>query len=295
MLVTREEMTFDFGGARLDPARDRKILAWIFNQFLYGEVTGIQVGHWLYDAPDLESARFLAKQSVEELQHVGNFLRILDMLGLEPAPAHPVIRFLATNMMGENWPEHVAIEMATGEGFVLTAMYAVIDTLDHPDTVAILTRAARQEESHVDFGEQQTLRLVAQRPALRRRLAGLAIVWMWGVRRLAAYMRWRLPREHAVLARLPEFLEHALACTDTRLVRLDLVDRPTSELSRSARAALVAEALAWKGQGAAQDALALRYRFVPRRARKKRLTDTYLDDPSVRALRRARGSGTEDA
>ena len=100
MLVTREEMTFDFGGARFSAERDRDVLAWTFNQFLYGEVTGIQVGRWLYDAPDLESARFLAKQAIEELQHVQNFVRILDMLGLDPAPAHPLVRFLATDMMG---------------------------------------------------------------------------------------------------------------------------------------------------------------------------------------------------
>ena len=58
----------------------------MFNQFLYGEVTGIQVGHWLYDAPDLEAAKFLARQSLEEMQHVDNFLRIMTMLGL-PAEA----------------------------------------------------------------------------------------------------------------------------------------------------------------------------------------------------------------
>src|SRR5438093_771848 len=66
MLLTREEMTFDFGGAKLDPVRDKELLEWMFNQFLYGEVTGIQCGHWLYDAPDLEAARFLARQSLEE-------------------------------------------------------------------------------------------------------------------------------------------------------------------------------------------------------------------------------------
>ena len=54
MLLTRAEMSLDFRGERLDPARDREILRFIFNQFLYGEVTGIQVGHWLYDAPDLD-------------------------------------------------------------------------------------------------------------------------------------------------------------------------------------------------------------------------------------------------
>ena len=41
MLLTREEMTFDFQGAKLDPTKDRELLEWMFNQFLYGEVTGI--------------------------------------------------------------------------------------------------------------------------------------------------------------------------------------------------------------------------------------------------------------
>ena len=41
MLLTRDEMTFDFGGAKLDPARDRELLEWMLNQFLYGEMTGI--------------------------------------------------------------------------------------------------------------------------------------------------------------------------------------------------------------------------------------------------------------
>src|SRR5258705_77083 len=104
MLLTREEMTYDFGGAKLEPARDRDLLEWMFNQFLYGEVTGIQCGHWLYDAPDLEAARFLARQSLEEMQHVDNFLRIMTMLGLRPKPAHAAVRFLATGMMGSSWP-----------------------------------------------------------------------------------------------------------------------------------------------------------------------------------------------
>jgi hypothetical protein len=132
MLLSRDEMTFDFAGAKLDPDRDRAILQWIFDQFLYGEVTGIQVGHWLYDAPNLDAARFLAKQAIEELQHVGNFVKMMDMLGLTPGAPHPVVRTLATSMMATSWPEHVALEMATGEGFVLMAFYGVIDTLDHP-------------------------------------------------------------------------------------------------------------------------------------------------------------------
>src|ERR1700759_5804386 len=185
-------MTYNFGTDKLDPTRDQALLEWMFNQFLYGEVTGIQVGHWLYDAPDLEAAKFLARQSLEEMQHVDNFLRIMMMLGCQPKPAHPAVRFLATGMMGSSWAEHVALEMAQGEGFVLQAFYAVIDTLDHKPSKAILRRAVKQEERHVEFGEQQTAKAIEGRPWLRRRLLGLALVSMWGVRRLARYIERKL-------------------------------------------------------------------------------------------------------
>jgi hypothetical protein len=250
------------------------------NQFLYGEITGIQVGQWIYDAPSLSSARFLARQAIEELQHVGNFVRIQQMLELAPRPAHPVVRFLATGMMADSWAEHVALEMATGEGFVLMAFYAVIDTLDHPDAVAILERAVKQEEGHVDFGEQETMRLIEHDRGLARRLLGLTLVWRFGVQRLASFMRTRLP-EHPVLARLPNFLALALACNERRLLRMGLLDRPLSELSAGKRAALVAEAYAWKGGAAAGRVLTSPLALVPGITLKRRLTDTYLDDPGI--------------
>jgi bacterioferritin (cytochrome b1) len=279
MLLTREEMTLDFRGARLDPERDRKLLQWIFNQFLYGEVTGIQVGQWLYDAPDLESARFLAKQAIEELQHISNFLNIMQMMGLRPGKPHPVVRFLATGMMADNWAEHVSMEMATGEGFVLAAFYAVIDTLDHAPTVEILKRAVRQEEGHVDFGEQQTIKLIERDPALRRKLLGLSLVWMWGVRRLARFMQTRLPDQDA-LRRLPDFLALCIACNETRLQRMGVLDRPLAQLSVAYKSALVAEAYARKSGESARKALRLP-------SFKKRLTDTYLEDPTVQAFMRS--------
>ena len=186
MLLTREEMTFDFGGARLDPGRDRDLLGWAMSQFLYGEVTGIQCGHWLYDAPDLDAARFFSRQAVEEFQHVDNFLRILDLLGEKPAAPHALVRFLSTGMMPATFEEHVCLEMAMGEGFVLMALYGVIDTIDHEGIREILLRAVRQEERHVDFGERRTALAVRGRPALRRRLLGLSLVSTWAVRRLGA-------------------------------------------------------------------------------------------------------------
>ena len=281
MLLTREEMTFDFGGAKLDPVRDRDLLEWMFNQFLYGEVTGIQVGHWLYDAPDLEAAKFLARQSLEEMQHVDNFLRIMTMLNCQPKPAHPAVRFLSTGMMGGSWAEHVALEMAQGEGFVLQAFYAVIDTLDHRQTVEILKRAVKQEERHVEFGEEQTRKAIEGKPWLRRRLLGLSLVSMWGVRRLARYMEKRLPADHGVLHHLPAFLEHANTCAELRLRRIGVLDRPLAELSGAKRAALVVEAYGGKALGGLASLLTFPLRILPLWPKKKRLTSTYLDDPHV--------------
>src|SRR5215470_220676 len=282
MLLLREEMTFDFAGAKLDPVRDRDVLAWMMNQFLYGEVTGIQIGHWLYDAPDLSSARFLARQAVEELQHVDNFLRIMAMLGIEPARPNSVVEFLATGMMGGSWAEHVALEMAAGEGFVLMAFYALIDTLDHPGVVEILKRGVRQEERHVEFGEEQTKKAIAGRPWLRRRLLGLSLVSLWAVRRLARFMATRLPKDHPVLSRLPEFLAEANACAELRMRRIGLLDRPLAELGAAARAALVVEAYAGKALSTLGKIVAAPFRLLPP-FRRKRLTDTYLQDPAVRA------------
>lgn len=280
MLLTREEMTFDFGGAKLDPVRDRELLEWMFNQFLYGEVTGIQVGHWLYDAPDLEAAKFLARQSLEEMQHVDNFLRIMSMLGCQPKPAHPAVRFLSTGMMGGSWAEHVALEMAQGEGFVLQAFYAVIDTLDHKPTVDILKRAVKQEERHVEFGEEQTMKAIQGKPWLRRRLLGLSLVSMWGVSKLAGYMEKKLPADHPVLGQLPAFLAHANRCAELRLQRIGILDRPLAELSGARRKLLVAEAYGGKLLGGIGSLVTVPFRLLPW-FKKKRVTDTYLLDPHV--------------
>jgi bacterioferritin (cytochrome b1) len=274
-------MTFDFGDAKLDPVRDRELLEWMLNQFLYGEVTGIQVGHWLYDAPDFEAAKFLARQSLEEMQHVDNFLRIMTMLGCQPRPAHPVVRFLATGMMGGSWAEHVALEMAQGEGFVLQAFYAVIDTLDHKPSVDILRRAVKQEERHVEFGEQQTAKAIEGKPWLRRRLLGLSLVSMWGVRRLTKFMEKRLPPDHPVLRHLPAFLEHSNGCAELRLRRIGVLDRPLSELSGARRAALVTEAYGGKAIGGLGSLVAGVFRLLPFWPKRKRLTDTYLRDVHI--------------
>ena len=281
MLLTREEMTFDFGGSKLDPVKDRELLEWMFNQFLYGEVTGIQVGHWLYDAPDLDAAKFLARQSLEEMQHVDNFLRIMTMLGCQPKPAHAAVRFLATGMMGSSWAEHVALEMAQGEGFVLQAFYAVIDTLDHKPSIDILRRAVKQEERHVEFGEQQTAKAIEGKAWLRRRLLGLSLVSMWGVRRIAGYLKKKLPADHVVMRHLPAFLEHSNNCAELRLRRIGVLDKPLAEVGGFTRAMLVTEAYGGKALGSLFKLVTFPIRMLPFFPKKKRVTDTYLSDPHV--------------
>lgn len=230
MLLNREEMTFPFDGARFDPERDRDLLVWIFSQFLYGEVTGIQVGHWLYRAPTLDAANFLARQAVEELSHVDRFREILGRLRSAPLPAHPAVRFLASGMMGDDWGEHVCLEMALGEGYVLTVLYALIDTVADEGTRAILVRATRQEERHVAFGESETAKVLRENPRIRRRLVGLSLWSLLGVSTLARAIERRCDRNHPVLRLFPEFLRHVRTTTEVRLERMGILAGPVSDI-----------------------------------------------------------------
>jgi hypothetical protein len=278
MLLTREESTFDFGGARFDLERDRDVLGWIFSQYLYGEVTGVQVGHWLEVAPDFDAAQFLARQANEEMAHVKLFLRILDSIGAKPQPPHRALSFLASDFAGATFEEHCLLEMAVGEGFVLTAIYGFIDTLPEGEIRTLMSGLARQEEGHVNFGEQQTLKSLERRPGLAPHLLGLTLVAMLGVRAIARYTQRRFA-DHAVLRQMPAFLAHANRLTELRLRRLGVIDRPLESLGRGHRASLMARATASRYGRALNP---LRRKPVP-------LTKTYLGDPAIMGRSEARG------
>jgi hypothetical protein len=264
MLVSREEMRFDFAAARFRLPRDRELLGWIFDQFLYGEVTGIQCGHWLYHAPTLDAASFFARQAVEELNHVRQFLRLYDLIDARPGPAHPVVRLLASGSMGRDYAEHVATEMAVGEGLVLTIFYALIDTLEDERVAKILEAATRQEERHVAFGEHQTRLLLQRMPSLAPALLGLNLTSVWGVQQIAGYMARKLPRDHEVLRLVPQFLQHVLQVLELRLQRMGLLQGSLGDLGGAKRAWLML-----RGQTR---------RFLTRfRPSPARLTRTYLD------------------
>jgi Fe2+ transport system protein FeoA len=172
-------------------------------------------------------------------------------------------------MMPATFEEHVCLEMALGEGFVLMALYAIVDTIDHPEIRSILQRAVKQEERHVEFGEERTVQAIRARPALRRRLLGLSLVSMWAVRRLGAFMQKRLPVQ-PVLSQLPAFLDFTAERAEQRLLRMGVLGRPLREMGALEKSLAVAEAY-----GASL--LRLPLRLVPR----KRLTETYLEDPAV--------------
>jgi hypothetical protein len=283
MLLSREDMTFDFAGAKFDPVADKDLLGFIVSQILYGEVTGIQVGHWLHVAPDLEAATFLARQATEELAHVRAMLRILELLEVPPKPVHRWVRFLATDFAGATFADHVALEMALGEGFVLMVFYALCDTIASPPITRILEAATRQEERHVAFGEERTRAALASgTPALRRRLLGQALLSLLVLGRFAGTLG-RMAPDHPVMKQLPAFVSKTVAVSEVRLSRLGLLDRPLAAISTGRKMALIAEGLGVRLFG----------RLVPRRRRL--LTDTYMADPVVQAASRPRlavaGSG----
>lgn len=267
MLLTREEMGFDFKGAKFDRAKDRDLLAWIASQFLYGEVTGIQVGHWILHAPDVESAKFLARQCIEELQHVDVFMEFFKWLDARPVKVHPVVKFLSSE--SDDWEEHCALEMAQGEGFVLMIFYAIIACIDDEKLANRLDAAARQEEGHVEFGEQQTMKALAKNPKLRKRLLGLHLLSLWVVKRFEKWIAKRVDQDHPVMRQIPEYLTRIIETTDLRLQRMGMTSKPLSEYGRVESFMHISGAVTRK---------VLRKFAFWRWFRKKRLTHTYLRD-----------------
>jgi hypothetical protein len=178
--------------------------------------------------------------------------------------------------MGTDYAEHVATEMAVGEGLVLAVFQALIDTVDAPEIVRLLEAAARQEERHVAFGETETVRLLAERPRLADDLLGANLLSLLTLPRLARFIQRRLGTEHEVLCHTEAFLGHAVRLTELRLQRLGVLRGSLRDLGWGRRTWLVARAY-------------LRHQ-LNRLRRPRRLTDTYLSDP---LLRRAQSEAPE--
>jgi len=280
MLVSRDELKYDFNGAQFDltDSSERKLLAWVFDQFLYGEASGIQCGYWLYRAPHLNAATFLAKQASEELSHFRRILRIFSILELRPHKAHWAIRFLASGMIGGSWGEHVAIEMALGEGLVLSAFYAMLDTIPDPEIKKILASAIIEEERHVEFGERETAVWLKNRPRSAGLLLGLALVQYWVMQSLKGFvvrkLKKELNRDHPVAQQFEKFYVHLIDCFELRIDRLQLSDLKIRQMNPGRKIwllFLLPFRLFIRGVGE-------KWNF-----KKHLLTETYLQDPSLEA------------
>ena len=270
MLLRRREMSYDFGQATFDVSADRELLRWVFSQLLYGQVQAVQAGRRIPEAPDLDSARFVAKRCLDDHDAVRDLVRVFDRLRAEPGEPHRLVRLLSLRSSGGGWEEHVALELAQGQGLVLSVLYGLLDTVEDPVIHPALERITAHLEGVVEFGERATIEALAHDPGLARRLAGLHLLHLYALRIVAEAARAIAPRRHPVLRQVPYFLYTAAAATETRLLRLGLVDRPPSALGRRQTVRLVAEAylLRWSR------------RLVGRR--RPELAARYLDDPVVR-------------
>ena len=100
---------------------------------------------------------------------------------------------------------------------------------------------------------------------------------------MGSYLRSRLPADHPVLSKLPNFLQFTVDCAEKRLLRMGVLLKPFAELGAFEKAACVAEAYG--------TALVTRpLRLLPR----KRLTDTYLRDPAVLRERQSSRPGRQE-
>jgi hypothetical protein len=205
--------SFDFGGARfdLDGEQDREVLRFVLSQALFGEATGVYCGRSLYAAETLEAAQFYAKQARQELSHLQLFAEIFRTLELTPLPPHWVIRVLSAH--NDYYPLKVLLEHALGEGMVLDVFRDVLlQTLpqNDPRSAAIekkLRVICKEEAEHVAWGEKETRRVLAERPALGQAFYGLLELQLWLVPYAVRGLSAKAP-DHPVLAKLPEFVAH---------------------------------------------------------------------------------------
>lgn len=221
---------YDFNGDTFDlnDPQDRDIVCFMLSQALYGEATGVYCGKSLYAAVSLEAARFYLRQARQELNHLELFADIFRILGLQPQPAHWVVKLLSAH--NNYYPLKVFLEHAIGEGMVLDIFKDVLlQTLpdDHPAVPDIKKRlrvVAKEEIEHVAWGEKETRRLLAERPGLRTPMYGLLEIQLSVMPFIVRAFESRASG-HRVLRHLPAFLAHVRQRVWDQAVDLGLAPR----------------------------------------------------------------------
>ena len=144
--------------AQLILPRDRELIAFIFSRFIDGEFTGLKEGNALNYAPDIESADFLAKQIRDEIRHARMYRTLYAQCtaGVSTPKASWLLNQIMAPVSGRLWHEHCFLDKAVGERWVLYLMETLIETVADKRIVTNLKAIARDEKTHIAFGEEQT-------------------------------------------------------------------------------------------------------------------------------------------
>ncbi|MBN8221316.1 MAG: ferritin-like domain-containing protein [Spirochaetes bacterium] len=163
------------GRAKLTLETDRELLAFIFARFIDGEFTGLKEGYALNRAPNLEAADFLARQIRDEIRHANMYRTLYEYTAatkkIPPSPR--LLTLIMAPVTGRLWLEHCFLDKALGERWVLCLMETLIETVDDRKIVNHLKAIAKDERTHIAFGEEQTRAGIGQ-SAFRR-------FYLWGL------------------------------------------------------------------------------------------------------------------
>lgn len=154
---------------------DRDLLAFIFARFIDGELTGIAEGRAMQYAPDLKAADFLARQIRDEIRHARLYAGLFAYVSPDaPIPRQSwLLALITAPVTGRLWAEHCFLDKAVGERWVHFLMQVLTEHLSDARIVKTLKVIARDELTHIAFGEAQVARATQRSRFMRFYLWGL--------------------------------------------------------------------------------------------------------------------------
>ena len=162
---------------RFDLSEDAIYLDWIFQQFVEGEMTGLIEGSALQKAPTLSDSNFLACQVQDEIKHAQIYFKQMNRLRkdyqYEPLKMPSLLKASVKPISGRLWQEHVFLDKAIGELYVLYVMIALKQALGDSRLAKALDNIAKDEIQHIHFGETQTQKYVEKNRFYKNYLLGL--------------------------------------------------------------------------------------------------------------------------
>jgi hypothetical protein len=183
-LRAHDELWFPAAAARQNPGmpgikltlpKDRELFAFVFARFIDGELTGIAEGQAMQYAPDLRAADFLARQIRDEIRHARLYKNLYAYVSPDsPAPEQSwLLRQITNPVSGRLWVEHCFLDKAVGERWVHYLMQMLIGHTQDTRIVKTLQAIARDEVTHIAFGETQVRARIAHSRFMATYLWGL--------------------------------------------------------------------------------------------------------------------------